>query len=67
MVASTVHNIATVNSIESLDSHAPTALAILNYDATLSIASKLHHRLRYDRDAGTAMAAASTHAEDDGA
>ena len=50
--------------IEGLSGHVPTALVALNLDDALSICDKLNRRLGYDREAWTAMAAASMHAED---
>ena len=51
--------------IEGLAGHVPTALISLNLEDALSICDKLNRRLGYDRDAWTAMAAASMQAEDD--
>ena len=51
--------------IEGLSGHVPTALIALDLDDALSICDKLNRRLGYDREAWTAMAAASMHAEDD--
>ena len=51
--------------IEELAGHVPTALVTLTLDDALKICDKLNRRLGYDRDAWTAMAAASMHAEDD--
>ena len=51
--------------IEGLSGHIPTALVALDLDDALSICDKLNRRLGYDREAWTAMAAASMHAEDD--
>ena len=51
--------------IEGLAGHVPTALVALDLDDALSICDKLNHRLGLDREAWTAMAAASMHAEDD--
>ncbi len=51
--------------IEGLAGHVPTALIALDLDDALSICDKLNRRLGYDRDAWTAMAAASMRAEDD--
>ena len=49
--------------IEGLDGHVPTALIALHLDDALSICDKLNRRLGLDRDAWTAMAAASMRAE----
>ena len=51
--------------IEGLAGHVPTALIALDLDDALSICDKLNRRLGYDREAWTAMAAASMRAEDD--
>ena len=51
--------------IEGLAGHIPTALISLNLEDALVICDKLNRRLGYDRDAWTAMAAASMRAEDD--
>ena len=51
--------------IEGMAGHVPTALVALNMDDALSICDKLNRRLGYDREAWTAMAAASMRAEDD--
>ena len=51
--------------IEGLSGHVPTALVALDLDDALSICDKLNRRLGYDRQAWTAMAAASMHADDD--
>ena len=51
--------------IEGLSGHVPTALVALDLDDPLSICDKLNRRMGYDREAWTAMAAASMHAEDD--
>ena len=51
--------------IEGLAGHVPTALIALNLDDALVIADKLNRRLGYDREAWTAMAAASMQAGDD--
>ena len=51
--------------IEGLAGHVPTALVTLDLDDALNICDKLNHRLGLDREAWTAMAAASMHAEDD--
>ena len=51
--------------IEGLAGHVPTALIALNLEDAFSICDKLNRRLGYDREAWTAMAAASMHAEDD--
>ena len=50
--------------IEGLAGHVPTALVALDLDDAQSICDKLNRRLGYDREAWTAMAAASMHAED---
>ncbi len=49
--------------IEGLAGHVPTALIALDLDDALGICDKLNRRLGYDREAWTAMAAASMHAE----
>ena len=51
--------------IEGMAGHVPTALVTLSLDDALSICDKLNRRLGYDREAWTAMAAASMRAEDD--
>ena len=51
--------------IEGLAGHIPTALVALDLDDALNICDKLNRRLGYDRDAWTAMAAASMQAEED--
>ena len=51
--------------IEGMAGHVPTALIALNLDDALNICDKLNRRLGHDREAWTAMAAASMHAEDD--
>ena len=51
--------------IEGMAGHVPTALVALTIEDALLICDKLNRRLGYDRDAWTAMAAASMHAEDD--
>ena len=51
--------------IEGLDGHVPTALIALRLDDALSICDKLNRRLGLDRDAWTAMAAASMRAGDE--
>ena len=51
--------------IEGLAGHVPTALVALDLDGALDICDKLNRRLGLDREAWTAMAAASMHAEDD--
>ena len=51
--------------IQGLAGHIPTALVALDLDDALSICDKLNRRLGYDREAWTAMAAASMQAEDD--
>ena len=49
--------------IEGLAGHVPTALVALTLDDAQSICDKLNRRLGYDREAWTAMAAASMRAE----
>ena len=51
--------------IEGLSGHVPTALVALDLHDALSIYDKLNRRIGYDREAWTAMAAASMHAEGD--
>ena len=51
--------------IEGLSGHVPTALVALDLDDALSICDKLNRRIGYDREAWTAIAAASMQAEDD--
>ena len=51
--------------IEGLSGHVPTALVALDLDDALSICDRLNRRLGLAREAWTAMAAASMHAEDD--
>ncbi len=51
--------------IEGLAGHVPTALIALTLDDALNVCDKLNRRLGHDREAWTAMAAASMHAEDD--
>ena len=51
--------------IEGLSGHVPTALVALDLDDALSICDKLNRRRPLDREAWTAMAAASIRAEDD--
>ena len=51
--------------IEGLAGHVPTALVTLDIDAALDICDKLNRRLGLDREAWTAMVAASMQAEDD--
>ena len=51
--------------IQGLAGHVPTALISLTLDDALNICDKLNRRLGYDREAWTAMAAASMHAEDE--
>ena len=51
--------------IEGLSGHIPTALVALDLADAQVICDKLNRRLGYDREAWTAMAAASMHAEDD--
>ena len=50
---------------EGMTGHVPTALVALNMNDALNICDKLNRRLGYDREAWTAMAAASMRAEDD--
>ncbi|MDD9991213.1 MAG: hypothetical protein OXP75_05405 [Rhodospirillales bacterium] len=50
--------------IEGLAGHVPTALVALDLDDALSICDRLNRRLGLDREAWTAMAGASMHAED---
>ena len=51
--------------IEGISGHVPTALVALDLDDALSICDKLNRRIGYDREAWTAMAAASMRAEED--
>ena len=51
--------------IEGMAGHVPTALIALDLDDALVICDKLNRRLGYNRDAWTAMAAASMRAEED--
>ncbi len=51
--------------IEGMEGFIPTALVTLSLDDALNICDKLNRRLGYDREAWTAMAAASMHAGDD--
>ena len=51
--------------IEGMAGHVPTALIALTIDDALSICDKLNRRLGLDREAWTAMVAASMRAEDD--
>ena len=51
--------------IEGMSGYVPTALVTLTLDDALSICDKLNRRLGYDREAWTAMAAASMRAEED--
>lgn len=51
--------------IEGLSGHVPTALVTLDLDDAIGICDKLNRRLGLDRDAWTAMAAASMRAEED--
>ncbi len=50
--------------IEGMAGHVPTALVALTMEDALNICDKLNRRLGYDREAWTAMAAASMRAED---
>ena len=52
--------------IEGLTGHVPTALIALDLDDALGICDKLNRRLGFDREAWTALAAASMREEDDG-
>ena len=49
--------------IEGLAGHVPTALVALDLDDALGICDKLNRRLGLDREAWTAMAAASMSSE----
>ena len=51
--------------IEGTAAHVPTALVTLSLDDPLSICDKLNRRLGLDREAWTAMAAASMRTEVD--
>ena len=51
--------------IEGLAGHVPTALVTLDLEDALSLCDKLNRRLGYNREAWTAMVAASMQAEDD--
>ena len=51
--------------IEGLSGHVPTALIALDLDDALTICDKLNRRLGLDRDAWTAMAAASMRTGDE--
>ena len=51
--------------IEGLAGHIPTALVALDHAGALDICDKLNRRLGYDREAWTAMVAASMKAEED--
>ena len=50
--------------IEGLTGHVPTALVALDIEDALAICDKLNRRLGLDRDAWTALAAASMREED---
>ncbi len=50
---------------EGLSGHVPTALVALDLDDALSVCDRMNRKLGLDRDAWTAMAAASMQAEDD--
>ena len=50
--------------IEGLAGHVPTALVTLHLEDALSICDKLNRRLGLDREAWTAMVAASMQADD---
>ncbi|MXW92486.1 MAG: hypothetical protein F4114_05465 [Rhodospirillaceae bacterium] len=52
--------------VEGLTGHIPTALIALDLDDALSICDKLNRRLGLDREAWTALAAASMREEDGG-
>ncbi|MDE0230385.1 MAG: hypothetical protein OXJ62_16165 [Spirochaetaceae bacterium] len=52
--------------IEGLTGHVPTALIALDLDDALGICDKLNRRLGLDREAWTALAAASMREEDGG-
>ena len=52
--------------IEGLTGHVPTALITLDLEDALLICDKLNRRLGLDRDAWTALAAASMREEDGG-
>ncbi len=52
--------------IEGLTGHVPTALIALDLDDALGICDKLNRRLGFDREAWTALAAASMREEDIG-
>ncbi len=51
--------------IEGLAGHVPTALVTLDLEDALSLCDKLNRRLGYNREAWTALVAASMQAEDD--
>ncbi len=51
--------------IDGMAGHVPTALEALTMDDALNICGKLNRSLGYEREAWTAMAAASMRAEDD--
>ena len=51
--------------IEGMTGHVPTALIALTIQDAEEICDKLNRRLGLDREAWTAMAAASMHAEDE--
>ena len=51
--------------IEGFAGHVPTALVTLDLDDALNICDKLNRRLGLDREAWTALAAASMQAEGD--
>ena len=51
--------------IEDMAGHVPTALVTLDLDDALNICDKLNRRLGLDREAWTAMVAASMRAEDE--
>ena len=50
---------------EGLSGHVPTALVALDLDDALSVCDRMNRKLGLDREAWTAMAAASMQAEDD--
>ena len=52
--------------IEGLTGHVPTALIALDLEDALGICDKLNRRLGLDREAWTALAAASMREEDNG-
>ncbi|MDE0150149.1 MAG: hypothetical protein OYG32_13950 [Rhodospirillaceae bacterium] len=52
--------------IEGMAGYVPTALVALTVESAEDICDRLNRRLGLDREAWTAMAARSMHAEDDG-